>query len=518
MKKWITLMLILSLVTLTACDLDKKVPDPASKEKEAIQQETLEEPEAPPAESEKEIKAAPVSLEEKPEPEKTAQSKDKSALLEKQSVPFWQKGLSEESLNVSGQITCADPYSYFYLMDNSRKLCWDASQMFSENAEKSSADLLIGYAEETDYIGERIKEDYFAEIVNLNDEKYQLEFYENGVKVKESNRGEGFVNEALLKVEEDAYQKILDNLDQKINLAQEHGSVQWLSSMKRSRITEMTFTTADGTQSKTYGGFDNYVYEDVNQMVKNCRVTEKRQLENAASVVINFNNSLQLKVYLDEKELLIYASDIDTALLYELQFPGGTNIYEKYAKGHLNPRTGKPVIYLYPEEPTQCHVEVGYPQFTYTYPAYEDGWNVTAYPDGKLINQKDNSEHYYLFWEGNEKIQWNYSEGFVIKGEDTESFLREKLSFMGLNPREYNDFITYWVPQMKENPYNLITFAGEQYEKLAPLTITPKPDSLLRIHMVYKPLTEPVEIQEQKLVPFERKGFAAVEWGGTRDD
>ncbi|MEG0754014.1 MAG: hypothetical protein RR461_09290, partial [Angelakisella sp.] len=64
-------------------------------------------------------------------------------------------------------------------------------------------------------------------------------------------------------------------------------------------------------------------------------------------------------------------------------------------------------------------------------------------------------------------------------------------------------------------PYNLITFAGAQYEELAPLTISPAPDSILRVHMVYKPLKEYRAIPEQTLTSFTRKGFTVVEWGGS---
>ncbi len=84
---------------------------------------------------------------------------------------------------------------------------------------------------------------------------------------------------------------------------------------------------------------------------------------------------------------------------------------------------------------------------------------------------------------------------------------------MGLIPREYNEFIVYWLPQMKDNKYNLISFQGESYIKNAELTITPKPDSILRIYMAYKAINE---IKEQKLKPFERSGFTVIEWGGTR--
>lgn len=184
----------------------------------------------------------------------------------------------------------------------------------------------------------------------------------------------------------------------------------------------------------------------------------------------------------------------------------------------LNPSTGKPVIYLYPERPTDVSVTLGYPaeNYTYTYPAYDGGWEVTAYPDGRLVNKADGSEHFYLFWEGDKRVDWDFSEGFVVKGSEAEAFLRKWLPHMGLTPREYNDFITYWVPELARNPYNLITFSTEQYEALAPLTVTPAPDSVLRVHMVFKAIERPVDIPAQVPPSFERSGFAVVEWGGTR--
>ena len=107
------------------------------------------------------------------------------------------------------------------------------------------------------------------------------------------------------------------------------------------------------------------------------------------------------------------------------------------------------------------------------------------------------------------------SEGFVVKGEDTKEFLQEKLEYMGLTAKEYNEFIVYWLPKLQENKYNLIYFAGEEYNENAKLEITPTPDSILRVMMVYKPLDKHIEIKEQKLEKWERKGFAVVEWGGT---
>lgn len=176
----------------------------------------------------------------------------------------------------------------------------------------------------------------------------------------------------------------------------------------------------------------------------------------------------------------------------------------------------KPVIYLYPEEPTEVTVKLDYNgELTCTYPDYGSGWEVTAYSDGRLINRKDGNEYSYLFWEGKSKIKYDMSKGFVVKGEDTSEFLREKLEYMGLTPKEYNEFIVYWLPQMKENPYNLITFQNTIYTDNAKLEIKPEPDSILRVFMAFKPLAKPVTVREQLLEPFVRQGFTVIEWGGT---
>ncbi|MDR1134375.1 MAG: hypothetical protein LBL05_09420, partial [Synergistaceae bacterium] len=126
--------------------------------------------------------------------------------------------------------------------------------------------------------------------------------------------------------------------------------------------------------------------------------------------------------------------------------------------------TAKPVIYLYPEYPMDVTVTLDYNgKLESTYPKYDDGWSVTAYPGGKLINHADGMEYSYLFWDGQSRMKFDFSMGFVVKGDDSAEFLREKLEYMGLYPKEYNEFIVYWLPMMEKNRYNLISFQEETY-------------------------------------------------------
>ena len=179
----------------------------------------------------------------------------------------------------------------------------------------------------------------------------------------------------------------------------------------------------------------------------------------------------------------------------------------------------KPVIYLYPEEETDVHVELELTEaeLSTTYPKYNNGWDVTAYPDGTLVNKADGSHHKYLFWDAvNCRTRFDFSKGFCVAGSDTESFLKEKLTYMGLNEQEMNEFIVYWLPLMEHNAYNLISFQSDAYTDTAKLNITPAPDSMLRIFMTYVSLEDAVDIEPQELSTFERNGFTVVEWGGSK--
>jgi len=176
----------------------------------------------------------------------------------------------------------------------------------------------------------------------------------------------------------------------------------------------------------------------------------------------------------------------------------------------------KPVIYLYPIEETKVSVKLDLDgSLTCTYPTYNDGWTVTAHPDGTLTDA-NGREYYCLYWEGETYAQYDLSRGFCVKGEDTAAFLENVLAKIGLTEREANEFIIYWLPQMERNAYNLIAFQADAYTDSAELEITPAPDSLLRVFMAWKPLETTVEVEPQEFAGFERSGFTVVEWGGAR--
>lgn len=183
------------------------------------------------------------------------------------------------------------------------------------------------------------------------------------------------------------------------------------------------------------------------------------------------------------------------------------------------PVVAKPVIYLYPPQTQNVLVRLEYEgRMIADYPAMDPalgGWRVTADPDGRLTDQRDGREYSYLFWEGTGHNDWDLSTGFVVAGADTREFLQETLPKLGLTPKEYNEFIVYWYPLMQGNRFNLIHFAGSEYTDRARLSITPRPDTVIRVFMVWKPLRVKTKLPAQDFAPVERNGFTVVEWGGT---
>lgn len=235
------------------------------------------------------------------------------------------------------------------------------------------------------------------------------------------------------------------------------------------------------------------------------------------------NQPLQLKTTKGSHNLQFYVEGGEyyenySAIYVEGQKEYFFTIYFRQAERMI--MTEKPVIYLYPEKTKDVQVEV-VPKgdFSFTYPEYNDGWNVRANPDGSLII--DDEKYNYLFWESTEKyteMNEGDTKGFVVEGENATAFLEEKLITAGLNAQERTDFITYWAPRMTQHENVFIKFKfNSDCNDHATLNITPKPDEIYRIYILWRP-TENLVIQPkpQSIQVMKREGFTVVEWGGQK--
>ncbi len=211
---------------------------------------------------------------------------------------------------------------------------------------------------------------------------------------------------------------------------------------------------------------------------------------------------------------------------------------------------GKPVIYLFPAVPLEnATVSVHLvPQwaFTHIYPIADttlvDGkqsvaWSVSAAVDGTLIEKDSNRELSYLFWEaassptvpesppltpdgrGNFPLE-HFDPAFptlaphsptavLLSFNDLLPYLDETLKSLTLHTSARNDFITYWLPKLSKQPYVALRFLPQAvYERAAQLEVTPAPDVVTRVFMLFRGVA--AEDVDEWLAARERVG--RVDW------
>ncbi|KIY63108.1 hypothetical protein CYLTODRAFT_494168 [Cylindrobasidium torrendii FP15055 ss-10] len=238
-------------------------------------------------------------------------------------------------------------------------------------------------------------------------------------------------------------------------------------------------------------------------------------------------------------------------------------------------RGGKPVIYLTSPIQIDATVRVSLTKdwsFSALYPVVPSvpsrsgesaTWNVQVRPDGVLQEIDSGTEVPYLFWEAltntasistTEDGQMSpppsplMSNGFnpcranslfsaqtcvALTIKDTPQYLDRALKDLGLNIEARASFITYWLPSFLKHENILLTFVSmDAYEKAAPLDVSPAPDVVTRVFMVFKRLcSEELDLwEESRTTPVEEwrnvigvptkelqddaRLFRVLEWGG----
>lgn len=180
----------------------------------------------------------------------------------------------------------------------------------------------------------------------------------------------------------------------------------------------------------------------------------------------------------------------------------------------------KPVIYVYPEKEMEVNVTLDVNgKLGFTYPVYNDSWSFTANSDGKI--KMEDKEYNYLFYDlemTKDGLKRAYNTGFRVDSDTLLQFLENSLATMGLNSKESADFITYWYPRMQANEQNYIHFLfNEDCNVYAELNISPMPDNIFRIGMLWSPVEYgSAHIPHPQIIPtLSREGFTVIEWGGT---
>ncbi len=177
----------------------------------------------------------------------------------------------------------------------------------------------------------------------------------------------------------------------------------------------------------------------------------------------------------------------------------------------------KPAVYLYPPEKTAVNVQIApLGKLILTIPTYPDsGWNVTAYPDGKIV--EGNSTYDYLFYEASmpDSLLSNPINGYSVAYDKLSDFFQNTLPQLGLNQKEQVQFSEYWLKALPYSPYYFVGVEPESLlNAISPLTITPKPDTTIRVDLYFEPFDHPVSSNPPANLQIKRSGFTVVEWGG----
>lgn len=208
---------------------------------------------------------------------------------------------------------------------------------------------------------------------------------------------------------------------------------------------------------------------------------------------------------------------------------------------------GKPVIYLYPTKPTEVSINFTKPiSLDLSIPSYNNGWKILANPSGilndlqpqftdcsKIDSARKGSEYStqacannsypYIYWAG-QSFAANYpniSTGWIVKKDILKQFLSSKLDEIGFNKNEKTDFMSYWPDKMLEKSakyYRISFLQTPDMNKIAPMSVSPAPQSIYRYFLDWYPLDEKpnYELKPQELEKIRRIGFTLVEWGGLK--
>ncbi|KAI0826000.1 hypothetical protein BC629DRAFT_41264 [Irpex lacteus] len=217
----------------------------------------------------------------------------------------------------------------------------------------------------------------------------------------------------------------------------------------------------------------------------------------------------------------------DHRLLRDYGIPSGTSIDLT-----LKLKGGKPVIYVFAPRPLEnVSVTLGltlgwsfsavYPPTSVTHHGSEEKvqWNVDVAKDGTLLDKATSLEVSYLFWEAethpalpltpassrpSSPTPIEQPRAFdpscpsitpdtavLLPIEKVPVYLDQALKALTLHTEARTSFITYWLPSLLKHKHVALQFLPQKsYEAAAPMTISPVPDVVTRVFMLFRGVEE----------------------------
>ena len=169
-------------------------------------------------------------------------------------------------------------------------------------------------------------------------------------------------------------------------------------------------------------------------------------------------------------------------------------------------------------------------------------WAVSARPDGTLVEKGSMLELSYLFWEAvanasappspplqaadaradSDSDSEYFDPAYPVLDCDTPtavllpfaellSYLDATLKRLSLDTVARNDFITYWLPELSKEPFVALRFLPQPaYERTASLEVTPKPDVVTRVFMLFRGVS--AEDADHSMWSAARARVGEVDW------
>lgn len=191
----------------------------------------------------------------------------------------------------------------------------------------------------------------------------------------------------------------------------------------------------------------------------------------------------------------------------------------------------KPIIYVY--APKVCTpVTIGFggnvvDHLIAEIPARdEDGlWHFCTGPDG-ILHTLNGQIYDSIFWEATRDMPYQFVESkcWYTIGKNFSKKVSLCLDWMGLNPKEIDDFVDFWGAFFKNGGCYKIQFLESEYTSEYPLLIEPEPAAMRRVFMIFEEVsggTQETLLCDilDKITEWERpllkEGPIVIEWGGA---
>ena len=137
-------------------------------------------------------------------------------------------------------------------------------------------------------------------------------------------------------------------------------------------------------------------------------------------------------------------------------------------------------------------------------------------PNIYLYPEDAGGKYGFLFYESlADPSIFRLDEGFVVKAEQREQTYRRVLEAYGFNEQEILDFIEYWTDYLEPGvDYVMYPLLTEGVDAEMPVRFSVQPDNIFRLWFGFVRY-EGGAVPEPEIVPMDRSGFEAVEWGGA---